>query len=147
MVRSFDASGRVTEDAHVYDDGSERTLSYDADGRVTQDDFAKADGTTTSTSYSYDPAGRLLQKVVTDGSGAQSSEVWQSYTAIYDTSLPGEVVDEAIYLYDDGDRTTLDYEGGVLRSRLVEDLDDSESWTTQTNTFDATGALTDTVFT
>jgi putative tricarboxylic transport membrane protein len=92
--------------------------------------------------FALDPAGAIVM-LAAIYYGAQYGS---STTAIL-INLPGEVVDEAIDLYDDGDRTTLDYEGGVLRSRLVEDLDNSESWTTQTNTFDATGALTDTVFT
>ncbi|KIC12156.1 hypothetical protein RA19_02600 [Leisingera sp. ANG-M1] len=170
LSRTFDAEGNILQTDVVYDDGTTRstvntysggvrtsrvttdgtgdasgtpwssiTRTFDAQGNVLRTDVVYDDGTTRSALDSYSNGVRT-GRVTTDGTGAQSSAPWSRIERTFDAR---GVLEQQINYWDNGDRSTLLYESGVLTTRILEDLNGDQPFDSKTTSFAPDGSVTD----
>ncbi|WP_353471673.1 Ig-like domain-containing protein [Salipiger sp. H15] len=165
---SFDAEGHMVSMAMTFDDGttrlhentfsngvrvatlitdgegtagslpwSSRSMTFDADGHWTGLETVFDDGTTMQISRTY-VDGQLARELQVDGIGNQSSKAWSTREFFYDGT---GVMTQSIILRDDGDQVTQVFENGLLASRLIEDLDNDQAFTSRLITFAPDGSV------
>ena len=150
VAYAYDLSGTLTQTTTTDGVGalgrssfSSFVRSYNDEGLITEDTMIFDDATSRASYYLYDSEGRLTQKTVVDGVREAGRAGWSSMIRKYDSD---EDLIELVVNLDNGDRKTVEYIDDVMRSQVYEDLVDDLQWETRTQTYDASGALIDTVF-
>lgn len=105
------------------------------------------DGTEPFRTSDHDPVivGLALNYEGLQVADSGDTRAWDNYIDTF-SGIDGSRI-QRVMEFDDGRITTIGYDGGEVRSRVLDDVGDAYAWTQKANSFDAAGVLTSRVTT